>query len=227
MTNDLFINELSGLSLHYAFRLTHSESSLAIPPPCPQHAFSMSILLAANALPPDQTAWYAVGGVGLIALYLMMRPKKRKDPKFGVPSFPLTRQRDVEQQMSNLLVELADMARQITAQLDTRAAKLELLIKEADEKLVELRSAFNSAPAAAAREINSTPAEMESVDVPTSAPIIEPAPVFVPPTLPPALDLRHAEVYSLADDGRPLAEIARLLARPAGEIELILALRHR
>jgi len=38
----------------------------------------------------------------------------------------------VERQMQSLLVELSEMSRQISAQLDTRSAKLELLIKEAD-----------------------------------------------------------------------------------------------
>jgi hypothetical protein len=183
----------------------------------------MSLLLAVNSPLSDQTAWYAVGAVGLIALYLMMRPKKQKDPRFGVPSFPLTRQRDVEQQMSNLLVELADMARQITAQLDTRAAKLEVLMKEADDKLRELRAAFPSAPGTGRSEIDSAPLERAAIERPIAAAIAPPH--AMPAPLP--VDLRHAEVYALADEGRPAAEIARRLARPAGEIELILALRPR
>ena len=46
--------------------------------------------------------------------------------------------------MSNLVVEMSEMARQITAQLDTRAAKLELLIKEADEKIARLGASGES-----------------------------------------------------------------------------------
>jgi hypothetical protein len=40
-------------------------------------------------------------------------------------------------------------------------------------------------------------------------------------------DARHAGVYELADAGMPAGQIAQRLARPSGEIELILALRPR
>jgi hypothetical protein len=40
-------------------------------------------------------------------------------------------------------------------------------------------------------------------------------------------DPRHVEVYTLADQGLALAEIAQRLKRPNGEVELILALRPR
>src|SRR5260370_9415202 len=96
----------------------------------------MSIIPLAGPQMSDQTIWLIVGVGGMIGLYLLMRPRGRKnDPLSSVPKFPLARQRSVEQQMSNLLVELSDMARQITAQLDTRAPKLELLIREADQNL--------------------------------------------------------------------------------------------
>ena len=97
----------------------------------------MSLHLLANPPLSDQAIWAIVGVGGMIGLYLLMRPrgKHKVDPLSSGLKFPLARQRSVEQQMTNLLVELSDMARQITAQLDTRAAKLELLIREADEKL--------------------------------------------------------------------------------------------
>ena len=46
--------------------------------------------------------------------------------------------------MSNLLVELSDMARQITAEPHTRSAKLEMLIREADEKIAAMKSSTGS-----------------------------------------------------------------------------------
>src|SRR5690242_8747913 len=103
----------------------------------------MGTLLAANAPPMnEQTVWIAVAVGGMIVLYLLLRPRKKKDPLAGgPPTFSLARQRGVEEQMNNLLVELSEMARQVSAQLDTRAAKLELLIKEADERLAALRQA--------------------------------------------------------------------------------------
>jgi phage shock protein A len=194
------------------------------------------------SIPPlsDQTIWLIVGVGGMIGLYLLLRPRAKKgDPLGSVPKFPLARQRSVEQQMSNLLVELSEMARQITAQLDTRATKLELLIKEADEKLAALRAALAAPnhqspdhhPAHRSGGIDSTTdstrdskrASSVSDARPTTSPLAKES--AIPPA--PTMDQRHAQVYALADEGRAANEIARLLQRPAGEIELILALRGR
>ena len=43
--------------------------------------------------------------------------------------------------MGNLLVELSEMARQVTAQLDTRTLKLETLLKDADQRIAALKEA--------------------------------------------------------------------------------------
>ena len=172
--------------------------------------------------------WIAVAVGGLIVLYLLMRPRKKKDPLAGGgPTFSLSRQRGVEEQMNNLLVELSEMARQVSAQLDTRAAKLELLIKEADERLAALRGATGDAPpeqimppvadngsvaqTAPSREIDSAEQAALSAARPTTAEA--------------SADPRYADVYALSDEGRSAQEIARLLSRPVGEVELILALR--
>jgi hypothetical protein len=167
--------------------------------------------LAAGSI-NEQSMWLIIAVGGMAVLYVLLRPKsKRPDPLAAVPKFSLSRQRDVEQQMQNLLVELSEMARQITAQLDTRAARLELLIKEADEKLAALRAANAGAPA---------PLPMDDVkESEASTPVIE--------AEGPAADARHAEVYRLADEGRGANEISRMVNRPTGEVELILALRQK
>ena len=141
----------------------------------------------------------------------VIRPffKKKKDPLSRSPSGArLAQERSVERQMQNLLVELSEMARQISAQLDTRTAKLELLIREADEKIAALRSAGITR----AEPNLFTAPEAVSVEVTSPASTIDP---------------RHAEIYSLADQGRPPLEIAQQLGRPSGEVELILALRQQ
>jgi hypothetical protein len=146
------------------------------------------------------TKWAAVGLAIFTIMYVVIRPWfRKKDPLSKPPAFAsLAQQRSVEREMQNVLVELSKMARQITAQLDTRAAKLEALIREADEKI----AAMKSAPA--------SPAFAPLIDVPESRPPSDP---------------RHAQVYALADQGRNSMEIAQQLNRPSGEIELILALR--
>ena len=161
-----------------------------------------------TAVSPQMWMLYAVGLL-TIMYAVFMRPKmqKNKDPLSRPPS--LARQRSVEKQMDTLLVELSEMARQITAQLDTRAAKLDALIREADEKIAALRSPPPPAPSQA------EPAHPAAAgrDVPG---VTEPLAIDDP---------RHAAVYQLADRGLNAGQIAQRLGRPNGEIELILALR--
>ena len=153
------------------------------------------------------TRWLMIGAAVLTIAYAIFRPMTRKkDPLAKRPAAgSLAGQRTVEHDMSNLLVELSAMARQITAQIDTRAAKLELLIKDADEKIAALRTATPPATA--------SPYVMPSMMLQKHEVREEPA------------DSAHAEVYALADQGRSSREIATQLGRPDGEVELILALR--
>lgn len=162
------------------------------------------ILLDIQHLDPLQK-WALICAAGLTVVYVVMRPfKKRKDPLAHPTNLSLAGQREVERQMTELLVELEQMARQMTAQLDTRARKLELLINEADQKIAALQSASDSS----AMLPQFIPAE------PAAAPRS-------------VADPRHARVYELADAGQAARQIAHQLERPQGEIELILALRPR
>jgi hypothetical protein len=111
-------------------------------------------------------------------------------------------QKDVEQ----LLAELAQMAGNITEQLDNRIATLNALLKQADQKIADLHRA-QLAPierqSTAPLTITSHEANGHNVNG----------------------DPRHADVYTLADQGQNPYQIAQHLGRPSGEIELILALR--
>lgn len=157
---------------------------------------------------------YLIYGLGVTALiYLVVRPmlRKKKDPLDKPMNLGLSQQRQVERDMNNVLVELSQMARQITAQLDTRSAKLEALLEEADRKIEELKRLQQQQQAPAAR-----PAVAKR-------PVVEQK-VAAPPAKVVEAD-RHTEVYSLADSGHSAQDIANRLNRPRGEIELILALR--
>src|SRR4051812_22243143 len=87
--------------------------------------------------------WLVVGMVTLAVTYLLLRStaKKKRDPLDAPRGMSLAQQRATERQMESLLVDLSEMARQISSQLDTRAAKLEALLREADEKIDQLRDA--------------------------------------------------------------------------------------
>jgi hypothetical protein len=159
------------------------------------------------------TKWAAIVLGILTILYATMRPWfRKKDPlekphRFG----SLAQQRSVEREMQNVLVELSEMARQITAQIDTRSARLEALIRQADERIAAMnaQAAAKGLPSAA----KSPQSQSEEKSLPPES------------AESPAIDPRHAEVYALADRGRSSKDIAQQLNRPSGEIELILALR--
>jgi hypothetical protein len=173
----------------------------------------MQFLLAANPLNDPNTKWFAVAFAGLAILYTVFRPTFGKKDPLNKPrsTAALAQQRNVERQMQNLLVELSEMSRQLTAQLDTRSQKLELLLHEADEKLAEMKRVIAALPAST-NEPKMSESERAAWTIPS-----QPQPASV--------DQRHQEVYELADQGQAAADIARQLNRPRGEVELILALR--
>ncbi len=177
----------------------------------------MLFILAANPFDNPTTRWLLVCAGGLTLIYMLMRPgmRKRKDPLARMPS-SLSQQRSVEREMTQLLVELSEMSRQISAQLDTRAAKLELLIKDADERLARLEGLSPEAPAhvriAAEAAIGTQSTLPSSADIP-------------PPRQEQRSEERYQAIYALADRGTGASDIARQLDRPRGEVELILALR--
>lgn len=170
--------------------------------------------------------WLAVGAAMFVLAYFILRPmaKRKRDPlsKMDTSGGSMARQRSVEREMSNLLVELSEMARQVTAQLDTRATKLELLMKDADEKIEALRqlsanTLMSTHPSAPSGPFRQSTAEHEA--------LMQPLDTAAPQSIEPQIDPRHAEIYAWADQGRTPREIASQLGRPSGEIELILALR--
>src|SRR5438105_468371 len=123
----------------------------------------MDAILLDSLFDADKRQWVALA-IGMLAVaYLMFRPKFRKrDPLDKPPAFSsLSSQRAVERQMQNLLVELSEMARQISAQLDTRAGKLELLIGQADEKIAELKRLAQGSPSFTPPPSNGSPAPLD------------------------------------------------------------------
>ena len=190
--------------------------------------FSLAALLAASPSPPpsDQTTTYVImGGASVFIVYTMMRLTKRKTRKdpFDTPfqTRSLAQQRSTERQFETLLVEFSEMSRQMTAQLDTRSAKLEALIQDADERIARLDALSQQAPPRPNFAISAEPAATK----PAIDPVVIARADDVAPS--PPIDPGHAEVYRLSDDGQGVHAIATALGRPSGEVELILALRPR
>lgn len=167
-------------------------------------------------------AWLVLASAVLCVVYLTVRPKKR-DPLASQPfRTSLVQQRALERDMQNVIVELSEMTRQMSAQLETRAAKLEQLMADADAKIAELKRVRESIPATPGLTTIAT----DTLSTAEPTPATQPSMRLVTESNPHSED-RWAEVYRLGDEGLTLPEIARRLARPNGEVELILALRQK
>ena len=181
-----------------------------------------TLLLPLLQSKPDQTAVWALmalGVLGLLYISIVRRLRaKKKDPlEHPPPRTSRSQQRAVERDMSNLLVELQEMSRRMTAGLDTRAAKLEMLIQEADERIEKLAALRSTSGAGSTADSD----PLATLRMGAAAPETAPRGAITPA----APDPWHARVYDLADQGRSPREIAQQVGRPSGEVELILALR--
>ena len=149
---------------------------------------------------------------------------------------------------TSVMVETEDMARRLGAVLDNKAARLELLIEEADRKLAQLNKSLLGAsidssipsPTAApgpaephARTIDPSLLDRARLEQDVEdrqsrvAGRIDPVPASEPsPTLRPTeQQTTQSKVLELADAGCTNIEIAHQLNEPIGQVELILNLR--
>ena len=168
----------------------------------------------------DPMTGWIVAGAGAAALgylYLRGRARKKSDPLSDPGRMSTAQQKHLERQMQSLVVELSEMARSMSAQIDTRAAKLNELILQADKKIEELKQLQGKVDAAARSVEGQAHMSLVADDRPTAG-------VQGMATNQDVL-LAHAEVYQLADLGNSVAEISRRVGKPAGEIELVLSLR--
>ena len=118
----------------------------------------------------------------------------------------------VRNDLESLMVDLEQMARRLSAQLDAKTLQVEKATREADERIAQLR-ALQEQLARPATSVAAAP-RSDSYD-PGHA-----------PASPGEGDPLTREVYALADQGRGPTDIARQLNEHVGKVELILALRN-
>ena len=208
---------------------------------------SFFILLAETTTPaPDQVAEqtidpaiaFAIAITASIFGYMMLR-RTRKRLAISKHNSSLSVKEKVAnqipttnimyRQMGELMADLADLARQVNGQIDTRIAKLEYVIADADTKLEELQRATQKFQAQMAFQENHTESAVNTQTPPDVQNNIAPKP-YSPPKPVQKRKETSPEVLSvleLAQDGKTAVEIAQALSRPTGEIELILALNKK
>ncbi len=128
--------------------------------------------------------------------------------------------RDVEQ----VMIELDRLARDIHGRIDTRFAKLERVIRDADERIDQLARLLREAEGGPALDITVGDAPH------TPAPLLDseaPSPRVSASTSDKTTAASAAvrTIHQLADEGKPAVQIAATIGRPIGEVELILSLR--
>jgi len=159
----------------------------------------------------------------------------------------LREQREVCRTMDELLVQLEEASRRISAQADTQFERLRAAIRDADERINRLSHAGPVRQSTAPPPAQPPPRPLEEFKpglptAPPAAPAAAPAPPTVTravvsavvPAAPPAAvssppptpaDERRQRIYELADAGTSLVTIADVLQIPVGEVELNLSLR--
>lgn len=106
-------------------------------------------------------------------------------------------------QIDEAMARLNELARHWTAQLDTRLARLEALIRDADLRIDALS---RGAAHPAGQRLDVTLGDE-------------------PPSESSTIAQTRQRVYELADAGKAGMEIAQMLERPLAEVELLLAVR--
>jgi len=156
------------------------------------------------------------------------RARSQKSVKERVQD--LTGTQEMYSSMGNLMAELAELSRQINGQIDTRCAKLEILLKQADQAIEKLQSLQGNLPISKA-DPEDTKRSKDSGEPPhrifreSLSSSSEAKPVFSenpPASTPETAQVR--EVLNLSAKGMSPVSIAKVLNRPVGEIELILSL---
>ncbi len=91
-----------------------------------------------------------MGGAAMIAVWLMMRGRLRRDHQAAHAATPAERIAQIKQthgvrdDLTRMMVELEEMARHVSSQLDVRQAELERLIHEAEERADRLEAMLNA-----------------------------------------------------------------------------------
>lgn len=109
--------------------------------------------------------------------------------------------------MDQLLIQLEEYSRQCNAQIDTKCAKIEMVVRDADERIARLETLLDKVK----RIKISRPPE-------AAEPVAEKAPS--------TSDGRVRRMYDLADSGMTPLKIAEEIGVSLGEVELTLNLRN-
>jgi uncharacterized protein YifE (UPF0438 family) len=149
--------------------------------------------------------------LGVTAVMLITARRRMRDARNSPRAYAreqinrLKEQRRVQSEVGDVMVELEQLSRQISAQIETRFVKLEAVLRAADERIDTLERLI--------RQSEGKP----TIDVIANNRPDAPAPD--------SRERTRQRIYQLDDAGYSPVEIAPQVGHTAGEVELILALR--
>ena len=185
---------------------------MSVPLPSVEDALAV---IAIGGMSASQAVMLAGAIVGLTILMLSTRRKIRtrtQEPGSTVRQryAELEGSRATLRHMEQAMLELDQLSREMHARLDTKYLKLEAVIRDADRRIEQLTRIADVAMGKPAVDVT-----LAQEDPRGYAPASESS----------GLHEQHAVVYRLAQSGLTPLEIATEIAKPVGEVELILALR--
>ena len=154
----------------------------------------------------------AVGALTLVMLSTRRRIRKsQRMPRHSARDHytQLQKRSEATRDVEQVMLELDQVSRQIHGRLDTKLARLEAVLCDADERIDKLSRLVQRVEAGPRLEIT----------------LDHEGPHETPTGRADDADDRHTAVFTLADRGMSSVEIAREIGKPPGEVELILALR--
>jgi len=168
-------------------------------------------------------------GVTLVTLSLVMgiRKKRRKMSGRVTARENLERYKakaEVRDDLERVMVEVEEMARRVSAQLDAKTVAIEKLLRDAETKVEQLNATIERFERAAGASANGEGQADDADDSPAPGDPVAPA-TSTPRRAASPEDELSRRVYALADEGHAAPAIARQLDEHIGKVELILALR--
>lgn len=205
------------------------------------HVFHLILAAADEAadspLKPYMFLW--LGVIISLSYFLLLKTRRRVrrsqqfshlDAKERIAQFRKTDTNHLQVQIEELMAELADLSREINGQIDTRLAKLNALLDEADRTIARFEQTMGHPEGSA----SSPGTKNESLGRNETSPVHNQqqnrknltAADHVLRTQK-APDAQTQAILDMAHQGKTAVSIAQKLGRPVGEIELILALNKK
>ena len=184
-----------------------------------------------------------VGAMALVGFFMLLKARGRvnrgrqhTDLSARERVAKVTKSRDIYDNINELMARLADLSRQVNGQLDTRMAKLEKLLADADGKIEKLgemgggdagEAAGGGRAESAAEYARNLAEEVRQVSEPVRGASGSKADGVGSGSASEQVDggaAARQAVLELAQEGLTSRAIAQRLGRPVGEVELILSL---